>query len=150
MSTLSRRDKLIPWYFVAFFVVLALVDGTMVTLAVRTQTGLVTQHPYEKGLAYNQVVKAEEQQKALGWKSDIKVENGMLLFALKDAEGKLLNADKVIANILRPTQAGMDFVVEIKNGKTPITFPAKGLWEVRVNAEVGAIHYQQSKRIVIP
>ena len=150
MTALSRRDKFIPWYFVIFFVVLALVDGVMVTLAVSTQTGLVTEHPYEKGLAYNQVVKAEEQQEALGWKSDVKYENGILFFVLKDAGGKILHADAITANIVRPTQAGMDFLVKLNEGKVPIIFPIKGLWEVRVHAKVGQQEYQQSKRIIVP
>jgi hypothetical protein len=34
--------------------------------------------------------------------------------------------------------------------KTPITFPTNGLWEVRVDASHAGVHYQQSKRIVVP
>ncbi len=149
MSNLSRRDKLIPWYFVAFFVVLFLVDGTMVTIALRTHTGLVTEHPYEKGLAYNDTVQAEEKQKALGWKSDIRYENGTLFFDVKDAAGKELVTDTATANFLRPTQAGMDFSAALKDGKAAVTFPAKGLWEVRVQATIGEQEYQHSKRIVV-
>lgn len=75
MSALTKRDKLIPWYFVLFFVVIGAVNAVMVTLAVRTHTGTVTDHPYEKGLAYNKVVDAANAQEKLGWKSDIRFEH---------------------------------------------------------------------------
>ncbi len=148
-DTMQPRDKIIPWYFVIFFVFIALVNAVMITLAVRTNTGTVTDYPYEKGLAYNKVVEAEEKQKQLHWSSDIKYEKGNLYFFLKDKENKSIFPDKRIAAISRPTQAGMDFRVELNGDKTPISFPVKGLWEVRVDAVYNNIHYQQSKRIVV-
>lgn len=148
-NIMQPRDKIIPWYFVMFFVFIALVNAVMVTLAVRTNTGIVTDHPYEKGLAYNQVVEAEKNQQKLGWNGDIKYENGNLYFSLRDKENKSLSPQKTIATITRPTQAGMDFTVELKDRKSPISFPVKGLWEVRVDATHNNVHYQQSKRIVV-
>lgn len=149
MNTMQPRDKIIPWYFVMFFVFIALVNTVMVTLAVRTNTGIVTDHPYEKGLAYNQIVEAEKNQQKLGWNGDIKYENENLYFTLKDRENKLIIPEKIIATITRPTQGGMDFTVELKDVKSPISFPVKGLWEVRVDATYNNVHYQQSKRIVV-
>ena len=146
---LSPRDKMIPWYFVAFFVALALIDGVMVTIAVRTQTGVVTEHPYEKGLAYNRIVNAAEKQQSLGWKSDLNYAQGMLTFTLQDAAGKSIKPEKVIAAIRRPTQDGMDFSVQMNGGKAQVKFPKPGLWEVRMQAEVGNTQYQQIKRIVV-
>lgn len=149
MNLLSRRDKMIPWYFVAFFLVLAVVDGAMVTLAVRTQTGVVTDHPYEKGLAYNRIVSAAEKQQLLGWKSDMTYEKKTLIFTLLDAKGILVKPEKATAKIIRPTQDGMDFSVQLKDGKAQMTFPKPGLWEVHVQAEAGGIPYQHTKRIVV-
>lgn len=146
---MQPRDKLIPWYFVLFFVGLALVDGIMVTLAVRTHTGTVTDHPYERGLAYNRVIEAEEKQEALGWNGTIGYVGGQLHFTLRDQKGNAIIPETVKATITRPTQAGMDFTVEMKDGQTPVAFPAKGLWEVRVDAVYNQLHYQQSKRIVV-
>ena len=120
MSTLQQRDKWIPWYFVLFFVVVAAVNAVMVTLAVRTHTGTVTDHPYEKGLAYNQVVDAANAQDKLGWKSDIRFEHpspseggsasirGTLHVTLRDRSGHTLTPEKATATFTRPTQAGHD------------------------------------------
>ena len=148
-NIMQQRDKIIPWYFVMFFVFIALMNTVMVTLAVRTDTGIVTEHPYEKGLAYNKVVEAEVKQQLLQWSSDIKYEKGILYFTLKDKENKLIIPEKTIATITRPTQDGMDFSVELKNGKSSISFPVKGLWKVRVDTTYNNIHYQKSKRIVV-
>lgn len=147
---LSRRDRMIPWYFVIFFMVLAIVDGVMATLAVRTQTGLVTDHPYEKGLAYNRTISAADKQRALGWKGDVHYANGKLFFILQDAKGNTLKPQHISATIMRPTQAKLDFSLELQTGGTSVTFPQPGLWEVEVNAQVDGTNYQQSQRIVVP
>ena len=154
MSNMNKNDRWIPWYFVAFFVVIALVLAGMATVAIRTQTGVVTEHPYEKGLAYNETVKQAEIQDALGWKGDISYENNTINFTLHDKNGKTVIPDKIIAKISRPTQDKMDFSVELKDGSAVVDFPAKGSWEIRVFANVGDKNvgdkkYQQAKRIVV-
>lgn len=143
------KDRLIPWYFIAFFAVIALVDGIMVTLAIRTQTGLVTEHAYEKGLAYNKIVAAEERQQALGWHSNIEYKNGVLHFMLWDRNGKKLLPDSTKASISRPTQDGLDFSLSLKEGVADIHFPMKGLWEIRIDTEYDGHAYQQSQRLII-
>ena len=144
------KDRLIPWYFVMFFVFIALVNSVMVTLAVRTHTGTVTSHPYEKGLAYNRVVEAQEHQAALRWKGMISYTDGVMRFALKDSRGMPVVPEQAVATITRPTQAGMDFSVTLDGGLAPIRFPAKGLWDVRVDAVARGEHYQQATRMVVP
>lgn len=143
------KDRLIPWYFVAFFAVIALVDGTMVTLAVRTQTGLVTEHAYEKGLTYNKIVAAEETQRQLGWKGNIEYRNGILHFSLQDHMGMPLQSLLSKATISRPTQDGYDFMVEMKQGQIPMQFPMKGIWDVRIDTEYNGYPYQHTQRLII-
>lgn len=148
--------KTIAWYFVAFFGFIAAVNAVMVTTAVRTHSGLVTDHPYEKGLAYNRVVTAEEAQKQLGWTGEIELRyphenesSPALFFEIKDQHRAVITPDKATATITRPTQSGMDFRVDLTRTETSVTFPAKGAWQVRVDATAGNHHYQQSKRIVV-
>ncbi len=137
------------WYFVTFFGFIAAVNAVMITLAVRTYSGAVTEHPYEKGLAYNQVVEAEQKQEALGWKGSIDYKNSVLRFTLLDKNNHPIHAQKVSATIVRPTRQGMDFSVDLKDAETPVNFPAKGSWEIRVDAVHENVHYQQSKRIIV-
>ncbi len=137
------------WYFVAFFGFVAAVNAVMVTLAIKTHSGTVTEHPYEKGLAYNQVVEAKQRQEALGWKSTIAYQDGALHFVLKDKNNKSIAFEKAFATITRPTQSGMDFTVELQGAKTPISFLDNGLWDIRIDTEYKGAHYQQIKRIVV-
>lgn len=153
-SSLQTRDRHIPFYFIAFFVALAIVDGTMVTIAIRTHTGLVTDHPYERGLAYNQVVQAASLQDEQAWKGtivfkQIAQQKGVLMFRLNDKSGKVLMLDSVYAEFIRPTQQGMDFSVIMEGIDSAVTLPAKGVWDIRIHASHQGIEYQQSKRIVV-
>lgn len=153
-ATHQAYGRRVFWYFVLFFVTLIAVDATMATIAIRTQTGVVTEHPYETGVAYNKVVAAYKEQEALGWKGDITYRNGTLSFALKDNKNHPVIAEKVTAQFSRPTQSGMDFKAELKapgNGVYSITpsFPAKGVWDIRLFATQGDKHYQQPQRIVV-
>jgi len=154
-NAIPLRDRLIPWYFVLFFVVIALVDGGMATLAIRTHTGLVTEHPYEKGLAYNEVVAAESRQEELGWKGEITYTAPLLHFTPSDRDGKILSIDHATAHIMRPAKEGMDFQVPLVRTDTgtwqaKLQFPASGLWEIRIFAAQGENPFQQAKRIVVP
>ncbi|NBO17679.1 MAG: hypothetical protein EBV03_00340 [Proteobacteria bacterium] len=104
------------FYFMAFFSVIATVNGIMATLAVRTHTGLVTTHAYEKGLAYNEVISAEEKQQALGWHAGITFKDNTLIVELRDAKGKTILPTRLTAIFTRPTQAGMDFRQDLQPG----------------------------------
>lgn len=151
MSTgLPLRDRIIPWYFVMFFSVIIAVNLVMAHFAYKTRPGLVTDHPYEKGIAYNKIVAAEEQQEKLGWKADIEYRDGALLFRLQDRHQQALKPEKVTASFYRPQHDGMDFDVALTGDKTPVKLPAPGLWEVRVDGTYQGTHYQQHKRIVAP
>lgn len=138
------------FYFMAFFSVIATVNGIMATLAVRTHTGLVTTHAYEKGLAYNEVISAEEKQQALGWHAGITFKDNTLIVELRDAKGKTILPTRLTAIFTRPTQAGMDFRQDLQPGANTISFPTPGLWNVRILAEKDGEQFQESRRIVAP
>jgi nitrogen fixation protein FixH len=152
---MTKRDRLIPWYIVAFFVVVAILDGIFVYLATSTHTGVVTERAYDKGIAYNETVAAAEAQKALGWQGDITLAaDRTLTFSLLGAEGQPLSGATVKAEFMRPTQAGMDFAVELSETaagqySASVDFPAEGLWDVRVFALEGEQDFQHHQRLVV-
>jgi nitrogen fixation protein FixH len=152
------KDRRIPYYFVAFFVGLAIVDGIMVTLALRTHSGTVMEHPYEAGLAYNRTIAASRTQQKLGWKAQIDVKQqtptrALIRVTLLDENGRAIDADNVSLALTRPTQKGYDFKVPLSHigGRYSkvIDFPLSGVWDMRVHANAGADTYQQSRRIVL-
>ena len=128
----NPKDKWIPWYFVLFFVVIAILDGSFVYMAVSTQTGVVTEQPYEKGLAYNDVLEKAKTQPKLENKASYS--DGVLRWALP-----IKNAS-VTATIIRPVQDGYDFdvvLVPTDNGiyEARIKTPLKGLWTAKLKAK---------------
>lgn len=150
MSTETKPfGRTVLFYFLGFFGVMLAANLVMATLAVKTMSGLVTDHPYEKGLAYNKVVAEEKKQEALGWSGDIDYKDGKLSFVLRDHAGKEIKPESVKAWIVRPTRDGMDFTAELINGVATVKFPAEGLWEVHVDAFYDGHNYQQSRRIVV-
>lgn len=149
MTDLTLKDRMIPWYFVMFFAVVALVDGVMVTLAVRTNSGLVTDHAYERGLAYNEVVDAKARQDALGWNDSVSWDGKILHVVVTDGKGAVIVPDKITAYFSRPTRSGMDFETDIMPAGSPVAFPASGIWDARINVLYRENVYQLSRRLMI-
>ncbi len=154
-----KSDHLIPWYFVSFFIGLTIIFVGMGIIAFRVQSGTVVKHPYEQGLAYNNVIAAHEKQDKLGWSSAITFDqkdnnSGRIIFSLRDKSGRILIPDWVSANITRPSKEGMDFQISLKKDDKGIfaeevRFPIKGLWELRIFAKNGDDNYQIAKRVVL-
>lgn len=136
---MRKSDKLIPWMFVAFFVVVAAVNGVFIYFAVHSYTGVVSEHAYEKGLAYNETLEKARKQVAMNIAHEAAYENGVLRLVLKDADGQPLSEAKVTAHILRPVSEGLDFDVELVHlgggiYEVPIETPLPGRWRAELEA----------------
>ena len=150
----GNSGKHIPYYFVAFFVFLAIADGFFVYLATSTHTGVVKEQAYEKGLDYNSAIAAKETQEALGWESQLAYEKGELRVVVSDAAGAPLTQAKVRAYFHRPTQDGYDFeqdLTEKENGiyRARIDFPLKGQWDITWVTQWKQHSYQKKTRIAV-
>jgi nitrogen fixation protein FixH len=153
-------DRWIPWYFIAFFIALTAILVPMCVIAVRTNSGVVTENAYEKGLAYNKVIEAEKRQNALSWRSDLTIlplpdHHARVLFTLADTGGHPINSAKATAWFVRPTQAGQDQSAQLQfktrgTYEAELALPASGLWDVRISATVSDNNYQATKRITLP
>ncbi len=168
MSTVSNPDRKranpfghwIPWVFVGLFGIVLIANGTMITVAISSFTGMETVSAYKKGLSYNERLDAAAAQQALGWKASLDaeaVDSGQVIitFDLKDKSGSPVPAADVWAKIDRPLQDGLDRTVtfeEIKSGRYTVTvdLPLKGQWEVALSAEARGNRYQLTERIQVP
>lgn len=127
----NPKDKWIPRYFVMFFAVIAVLDGIFVYMAVSTQTGVVTEQPYEKGLAFNETLAEARAQPDL--EHHASYTDGTLRWKLP------LTQAVVTASIVRPVQDGYDFDVELKHKgggvyeARPDT-PLPGAWTAKLKA----------------
>lgn len=146
-------DKWIPWYFVAFFVGLAVVNVIFIYIATSTHSGVVTENAYSEGLNYNETIAAAEAQKNLGWSSDIFVEGQDIKLQISDGDTGLRGAS-VVAWFTNPTRSDADFSVILQQTDIGL-YEAKipegvlGQWDIRMQIEWQQIQYQTNKRIVI-
>jgi len=63
----SKRSLWIPWSFVGAFALLIAAQAAFVTIAIRSDTGLVTDTPYVDGLNYNATLDRLAEDRLRGW-----------------------------------------------------------------------------------
>jgi len=155
----ARPGAWIPWVFVGLFLVVLAANGTMITVAISSFTGMETTSAYKKGIDYNERLGAAAQQEALGWQAslDARPEGAgdvVITFALRDKADAPIVAADVQARLDRPLQQGLDQIVtfdELGGGRyiATVDLPLRGQWEVAVTADARGQRYQLSERIQV-
>ena len=126
-------------YFLLFFSFIAAVNVTFITFAVKTQSGVVTDKAYEKGLSYDGIIEEAKAQSRIGLSHKARYEDGLLIWNLHIKNGMPLNNAKVTAKFFRPSHTGYDFSIELAaRGRglyeaKPV-FPLAGIWTVKLEA----------------
>jgi nitrogen fixation protein FixH len=154
----ERRDGRIVLYgLIGFFLTFMTVDAVMVTLAVRSQTGVVTDHAYEKGLAYNDTIAAAQAAKESGWQGAVTYERGQLEFQLQDDHKIGITGAMVQASLTRPVHDGEDRTFDLQQAEQsgiyraqmdPILAP--GLWVADITVTTPHKIYHHTQQIVVP
>jgi nitrogen fixation protein FixH len=150
-----------PYIFVAGFMVVLLVNFTMAYFATSTFSGLSTESPYEKGLAYNKVLEESRRQDDLGWQVTSQVEPGanhgaQVTVRFKDKDGKPIDDLAVRAQMVRPTAKGHDRDVPLARTEagtyaTIQELPMAGVWDMTVTAKSpSGPSYALARRILVP
>lgn len=139
--TITERKELKGKHVLTCFV---LFFGTILTLnvifaytAINTQTGLVTDKAYEKGLNYNKVIDAAQAQPHITDK--LKYEHDRLTWHITDEAGQPITNAQVKAVIRRAVQDGYDFEItlpHLQNGTygNNLNLPLRGIWNVTLSA----------------
>jgi nitrogen fixation protein FixH len=154
----APAGRWIPWVFVGLFGIVLIANGTMITVAISTFTGMETTSPYKKGINYNERLAAAAAQDALGWQASLSAENAgddgetAISLMLEDGSGAPIVAADVTARIDRPLQDGFEQVItleEFGGGRyvAAVSLPLKGQWEVQVDAFARGNRYQITDRI---
>lgn len=144
---------------VAFFGIVASVNIVMIRLALKTHSGEVTAHPYEKGLAYNAAIREAREQEARGWKVDGTVSRAtdgkaLIEVSARDAAGAPLTGLKLHGLLAAPADTKRDHAVElveaapgVYRGATPAQ---KGQWDLDLTAaRDGKTLFQSRNRITL-
>ena len=141
----DSSGKLILLYFVMFFGFIATMDGIFVYIAISTQTGVVTDQAYERGLAFNETLAKAQSQPLLNQTANY--ESGVLRWKLSRADSTPLNSAVVSARIIRPIQDGYDHDVTLdymENGiyETRLDLPLQGNWRAKLISKWDDKQYQ--------
>ncbi len=160
MSPLPERKSLwIPWTFVGFFAVVAVVNGIMIYHAVTTFSGVDRRDAYKRGQAYNEILAEARAQEALGWTAAIDHEPvadevGRLRVVVADGREEPIADADVSALVKRPTNAHLDFetwLVPVGGGAyaAELDWPAPGIWDVLVTVRQAGDRFQVEERIFV-
>lgn len=152
----QKRDGqiVLAWVF-GFFATFIAVDVYMVSLAVTTQTGMVTDRPYERGLAYNQEIDAVARQQELGWRSDLRLDGTDVIFTLHDVAGHAIDGAVGTVTFFRKSHAGADFTLDLRsegNGQYRAdfsTYAISGRWQIRVMVQKGDTSFRKNLDVVL-
>jgi len=152
-KNIAARRIFMRW-IVGFFSVFIIVDAFFWYLASDSHTGLVTEQPYEKGLAYNDTVAASDAQLALGWSSKIKLDGSDVIVTLTDSDDAAITGATLKVSFTRPTMEGYDFSALLHGDgsgvyKSSVEFPLDGQWDVRIFVSWNQQQYQKSTRLMV-
>lgn len=153
------HDRWIPWTFVAFFLVIFVVNGIMLTFALRSFNGLSTDEAYNRGLGYNQTLAAHQAQYEMGWQIDLSSRDSgsgqsHLTLVMFDAQDLPLAIDGISATARRPISQDLDFDVAFRHAgrglyEAKVTWPREGQWDLRVVIESGEKSYRLDRRLFV-
>lgn len=104
---------------VGFFLFVGAVNGVMIYKAVKTFSGEVTPHPYERGLAYNRDIARAREQAMRDWKVDARLTRlptgeTEILVAAQDADGAEITGVEMSALLAAPADLSKDVRVKLE------------------------------------
>ena len=123
----------------AFFGIVMSVNGYMIFEALHNHPGVVTDHNYERSLAYNDTLEHAAYQKSLGWTTNLSITANQdeMVYVIHDRSGNRLGGKDVTVKMVRAVRDGYDFVVPLKEVsagryQAPFKAPLRGTWDAHV------------------
>jgi nitrogen fixation protein FixH len=153
--TLTGRHVLAG--LLGFFGVVFSVNAWFMTSAISTYSGVVSNEPYRKGLAYNERIAAGERQAELHWETTLDAQrSGEIAFAATGPDGRPITQLVITGTIGRPATQVSDQRMTFRE-QTPGRYSASvaplddGTWlialEARRDSANNPILYRMRKRL---
>jgi len=145
--------KVLAW-LVGFFVVVASVNGVFIYAGIKSWPGLVSEHSYEEGLAYNRTLAAARANAALGWTARLDYRDGQAALVLTDRDGRALDGMQVEAVFTRPlgrTAAVAATLASLGAGRyaAAVALPMPGQWEMAVTVDGARDRFLAAERVIV-
>lgn len=144
--------KTVFLYFCLFFITVGAINACFIYTALRTNTGVITEDAYEKGLSYNEIISSAKTQPELIEKMEI--EDGIFRWNINDSHGLPVKNAKAKVIFVRPVKDGNDFEVTLTEMKPGIyeaqpNFLAKGLWTAQLDLIWNNKQYRTAQNIIV-
>lgn len=158
LSSSAGTCRWIPWAFAGALGLVVLANGALTYFAVTSNTGLVTEHPFDEGNSYNRVLAAAAAEDALGWNGKLGFSGavaapGRITAELTDRSGRALTGLSVTAHITRPVEPLPEIVLPLAETAgsyaAPVTLSRPGQWEVRITARRSDDLFEFAQRIIV-
>lgn len=138
-----------------FFLVIFAANGVLVYFALDSWSGLETENPYERGIAYNQDIERARLQDESGIDVSINIlpqRDRVIGVNVKvlDADKKPLTGKKLTIRFFRPAKEGFDQIPNIFEN-TPGDYsgqaqlPLPGVWDLKLEIHDGDKKLYQTK-----
>ncbi len=152
-----------PWVlgWVGMILLVLLANTVMITMAVVTSPGLVTEQYYDKGQNYAGYLERKAQAAQLGWEVKLHVPEslsagvpGQLTLVGVDQRGVPLQLDQARIHFYRPADAALDFaqpmrVVRRGSYAAEMTLPQPGVWDVIVSLDQAGRQFELAQRLFV-
>lgn len=158
-KAMQSRGRWIPWLFVAGFLVVIGVNATLIMFATDTFSGLVVQHPYQKGQEFDRTKARLAEQAAMGWQVTLNREEKadgtiVLQLAFRDADGKPLDNLSIAAELQRPVEnlAALELGFRPDGAgryRAKLLPPKHGQWDLHYTASIGERQYEGAERLFV-
>jgi nitrogen fixation protein FixH len=150
---LSGRHVLVG--LLAFFGIVFAVNFYFAFASLSTNTGLVAEEPYRKGLGYNKRIAADDRQAALHWTANLGVTPaGGVDLLLRDEVGQPVRGRSVAVSIGRPATERFDRTLVlteafpgIYSASTGSLGPGNWVVDAEVRAAGGEPEYRMRRRL---
>ena len=143
---------------VAFFVVVAIVNGAMLRLALKTFPGVDAENAYKAGLAFNSQIAAAKEQARRNWHVDVSVNskgNGQLDISVRPNEGALPTRLALKGKLAHPVIRSRDIALEaneLSPGRFVVPLDVEsGQWQLEFAiSDRGIVMFRSTNRLFIP
>ena len=154
----ARRSRWIPWVFVWGFGIVLAANGIMVFFAFDSFTGISTADSWQRGLAFDRQLEAQQRARTLAWRVAARLDPAAaghrLTLAVHDRTGRPLSSAQVRAEFLRPVEPGFDFDIALRplgNGRydAPVGPLRPGQWRVRFRIAAAGERIAAERRFMV-
>ncbi len=145
--------RVLAW-LVGFFLVVASVNAVFIYAGIRSWPGLVSEHSYEEGLAYNQTLAAVRANAAMGWVARLDYRDGQATLTLTDRDGRAVDGMQVEAVFTRPVGQTAEVAAALRSrggGRyaAAVALPMPGQWEMAVTVDGARDRFHATERMVV-